>query len=97
MLSTVAYLSGAMPISLPLASGRYQVELWLVENRSDGHRAFDITIEGERVATGVQDKDVIGRWHKLSFPVEVRDDLLDLVITPTRGDAHLMGFCVRHR
>jgi len=97
MLSTVAYLEGAMPISLPLASGRYQVELWLVENRSDGHRAFDITIEGERVATGVQDKDVIGRWHKLSFPVEVRDDLLDLVITPTRGDAHLMGFCVRHR
>lgn len=97
MLNTAVYRAGPMQVTMPLASGRYQVELWMMENYAAGWRSLEIDLEGGRVVVESMRADRMGAWHRLVYPVEVRDGRLDIGITPTRGDAHLMGFCIRRR
>jgi hypothetical protein len=86
-----------LPLSLPLGDGAYTVELWLMENFEPGHRSLTITIEGGVVAQRVQAGDAVGTWHRLSFPVDIHDGRLDLVIGAPGEQSHLMGFSVRRR
>ncbi|MBA3699995.1 MAG: FecR domain-containing protein [Planctomycetes bacterium] len=98
MLNTAVHrIDQDLPLSLPLADGAYTVEVWLMENFAPGHRSLTITLEGAVVARRVQDGDAIGVWHRLRYPVEVRDGRLDLVIGATGEQAHLMGFSVHRR
>lgn len=87
----------ALPLSLPLTDGTYDVELWLMENYRPGHRSLTITIEGAVVAERVQDGDPVGRWHRLRYPVTINDGRLDLAIGGPGQQAHLMGFSVKRR
>ncbi len=95
--SAIHRINEALPFSVPLADGSYVVELWLMENHAAGHRSLTITIEGAVVARRMQDGDALGIWHRLSYPVEIRDGRLDLVIGIAGEQSHLMGFSVRRR
>lgn len=98
MLNTAVYLpGGTLAISLPLGGGNHLVELWLMENHQGGYRSLTIAIEDRIVATRVQAGDPLGRWHRLAFPVEVRDGRLDIVIGRPGEEPHLMGFTVHRR
>lgn len=98
MLNTAVYVpGGTLAIALPLTDGDYLVELWLMENHKDGYRSLTIAIEGRTVATRVQAGDPLGRWHRLAYPVEMRDGRLDLVLGGPGEEPHLMGFTVRRR
>ena len=100
MLNTAICVASGheLAIGLPLPVGIYQVELWLIENYADRYRSLTITLEDTVVAQGVQAEDHVGQWHRLGYPVEVRDGHLDIVLTSTpNSEPHLMGFSVRRR
>ena len=98
MLNTAIHQQDvALPLSMPLADGAYAVELWLMENYRPGHRSLTITIEDAVVGSGVQDGDAMGVWHRLTYPVTIRDGRLDMVIGGPGQRPHLMGFSVKRR
>jgi hypothetical protein len=95
--SAIHQVDAELALALPLADGAYTVELWLMENYRPGHRSLSIALEGTTVATGVQEGDPVGRWHRLAYPVTVSDGRLDLVLGGPGQQPHLMGFSVKHR
>lgn len=98
MLNTAIHrVDTALSLSMPLADGAYDVELWLMENYRHGHRSLTIAIEGSVVAERVQNGDPVGRWHRLTYPVTISDGRLDLVLGGPGQQPHLMGFCVKRR
>ncbi len=98
MLNTAIHrVDRDLPLSMPLADGAYDVDLWLMENYRPGHRSLTITIEGTVVAERVQDGDAMGVWHRLTYPVTISDGRLDLVLGVPGQQPHLMGFSVKRR
>ena len=78
--------------------GDYQIELWLIKNYADRYRSLTITLEDTIAAQGVQAEDRVGEWHRLEYPVDVRDGHLDIALTSKPdSEPHLMGFTVRRR
>jgi regulation of enolase protein 1 (concanavalin A-like superfamily) len=95
MLNSAIWANGAgFGIDQPLASGTYDVFLWVMENYQSNARRFDVRLEGVTAASGIGNL-AFGAWVKYGpYRVNVTDGRLDLDLVAVAGDPHLMGFAV---
>ena len=83
---------GDLRYTIPLdRPGSYVVRLHLTELywHDVGQRIFDVAVEGEMVAPGVDILSLVpfGETYVLDLPVQVPDAVLDLALTPVRDNA----------
>lgn len=82
---------GDLAIRQTVASGDYDVYLWVMENYLDNARSFALRLEGTQVATGLGTLKK-AEWRRYGpYAASVTDGALDLVLVKTTGQPHLMG------
>jgi hypothetical protein len=91
MLNTGAWRSGSdLSFSQSLATGKYDVSFYVMENYQSNYRSFDIQLEGQTVGSKVGTMPR-GDWKKYTYRVDVADGKLDVVFKAITGDPHVMG------
>ncbi|MES3152810.1 glycoside hydrolase family 2 TIM barrel-domain containing protein [Sphingomonas faeni] len=89
------YREGRFGYRVPLADGRYTVDLSFVEpSLAAGARQFDVTANGKRAVAGLDIAAVAGGALKSvtrRIAVQVTGGMLDLQFAPIRGDAIVSG------
>jgi hypothetical protein len=95
MLSSAIWKSGAdLNVTRTLASGNYQVYLWVMENYQSSSRSFKIRLEGNDVNAAAGNLP-LGGWVKYGpYGVAVNDGALNVDLVRVSGDAHLMGMAI---
>jgi beta-galactosidase len=96
-----AFRSGTFRYDIPLANGSYSVTLGFIEPgraTAVGGRVFSVAANGEKRVADLDLLSVAGAYRTVvtrSFPVTVADGRLELVFTPTAGEAVVSNITVR--
>ena len=93
-------LSGDLRFSIPAGNQQVSVELSFVEftHLTPGARAFDVTIENQRVLQNVDVFSEVGHdtvWRPSPFVVDVTDGTLNIDLDASVGEATLSSVLVR--
>ena len=87
------FREGRFRYDIPLANGTYRLVLGFIEPSKEtavGDRVFDIDVNGNRAISGFDVLREAGAYRTVltrSLPVTVSDGHLEVVFTPTAGDA----------
>ena len=87
------YRAGRFRYDVPLANGTYQVALGFVEpskTTAVGERVFDVEVNGTKAISGLDVLREAGAYRTVvqkTVPVTVSNGRLELVFTPTLGEA----------
>ena len=90
---------GLVEYKVRVPNGLYKVTLMMAENyfTGSGKRVFDITIEGEKSATGLDLFEMVGRhaaYNLVQNKVSVQDQILDIHFAADRDFALLNGLII---
>lgn len=93
-------LVGDLRLSIPISNQQVSVELSFVESLyiANGARAFDVTIENQRVLQNVDVFSEVGHdtvWRPSPFVVDVTDGTLNIDLDASVGEATLSSVLVR--
>ena len=94
------YREGRFRYDIPLANGSYRLSLGFLEPAKEmaaGGRVFDVSVNGTRAISGLDVVREAGSYRTVvtrSLPVAVSNGRLELVFTPTAGDAIVSNIAV---
>lgn len=94
MLNSGIWQSGTLRLAQALPSARYNVYLYILENYQSHYRSLNLTLEGQQAAQGLGVLER-GAWKKYGpYTVQVSDGNLNLDLSASSGDPHLMGLAI---
>ncbi|WNG34951.1 DUF1565 domain-containing protein [Archangium violaceum] len=94
LLNNGIWQGGTLKLVQALPSARYNVYLYILENYDNNYRSLTLSLEGQQVAQGL---GVLQKaaWKKYGpYTVQVADGTLNLDLSATAGDPHLMGLAL---
>ncbi|QRN95951.1 DUF1565 domain-containing protein [Archangium violaceum] len=94
MLNSGIWQSGTLKLAQTLPSARYNVYLYILENYQSQYRSLTLSLEGQQVAQGLGALQK-AEWKKYGpYTVQVSDGALNLDLSASAGDPHLMGLAL---
>lgn len=94
MLNSEVWSNNSFTINQTINSGSYKVEFWVMEDYSNNWRSFNVTLEGQQVASGVGNL-AKGAWVKYGpYNVTVSDGTLNLGLVDVTGDPQIQGMAI---
>jgi len=82
-------------LTQPIANGKYEIYLYLLENYRDNYRAMSVRLEGTPVVEKIGELP-LGHWARYGpYPVTVADGALDIdIMNAGKGDPLLNGLAI---